>query len=185
MVEQNARQALEIADIGYVLVQARMPILEPVRNFWLILTCGGRFWGDDGDAVDHGGDGRDGDGRAGRNDPVSKPRILHHGAGMLFRQRRDAVDVAPDGSARWAWVTDDMYWFEAPGRRDGAMRIWVNESVEGGTQTLVIMDSGEGSFQIASDLGNMFYASMQVLSCSGKGNAFWPLPLSARWRHRP
>jgi hypothetical protein len=79
------------------------------------------------------------------------------------------VDVAPDGSARWAWVTEDMYWFEAPGRRDGQMRIWVNDAVEGGTQTLVIMDSGEGSFQIASDLGSMFYASMQVLSCSGKG----------------
>jgi hypothetical protein len=79
------------------------------------------------------------------------------------------IEVAPDGSARWSWVTDDPYWFEAPGRRAGAMRIWVNESVEDGTQTLVITDNGQGTFQIASDLGDFFYASMQVLACSSKG----------------
>ena len=31
MVEQNARQALEIADRGYVLVQGAMPILDLAR----------------------------------------------------------------------------------------------------------------------------------------------------------
>jgi hypothetical protein len=101
-------------------------------------------------------------------------RCQSQGYCTMDRERFDdsstmRVDVAPDGSARWAWVSDDMFWFEAPGRGDGPMRVWVNDSIEGGTQTLVIMDSGEGTFQIASDLGDMFYASMQVLSCSGKG----------------
>ena len=43
MVEQNARQALEIADRGYVLVQGAMPILDLAKNYWPIPKCANRF----------------------------------------------------------------------------------------------------------------------------------------------
>jgi hypothetical protein len=78
------------------------------------------------------------------------------------------VEIAPDGSARYAWMSGDMMWFEAPGTRKGAIRVWVNQSLDGAAQTLVIGDSGEGTFQIATDFEGMFYASMQVLACRGK-----------------
>jgi hypothetical protein len=78
------------------------------------------------------------------------------------------VDIAPDGSARYAWISDDMMWFEAPGTRKGTIRVWVNQSLGGSAQTLVISDTGEGTFQIATDFEGMFYASMQVLTCRGK-----------------
>lgn len=78
------------------------------------------------------------------------------------------VEVQPDGSARYGWIESEMFWFEAPGLRKGAMRVWVTPAENQYTQTLAISDSGEGTFQIVADLDGTFYASMQVLVCRGK-----------------
>jgi hypothetical protein len=78
------------------------------------------------------------------------------------------VEIAPDGSARYGWITEDMYWFEAPVTRRSNSRAWINTSLPDATQTLVITDAGEGAFQITSQFGGEFYASMQVLVCRGK-----------------
>ena len=43
MVEQNARQALEIADRGYVLFRGAMPIPDLAKNYWRIPKCANRF----------------------------------------------------------------------------------------------------------------------------------------------
>ena len=45
MVEQNAAQALNIADKGYVLVTGSTNTRAVVMNYWLILWCVAPFWG--------------------------------------------------------------------------------------------------------------------------------------------
>ena len=45
MVEQKAKQALEIADKGYAWYRAAMPIPARAGNCWLIPRCVNRFWG--------------------------------------------------------------------------------------------------------------------------------------------
>ena len=45
MVEQNAAQALNIADKGYVLVTGTINTQAVVTNYWLILWCDAPFWG--------------------------------------------------------------------------------------------------------------------------------------------
>jgi energy-coupling factor transporter ATP-binding protein EcfA2 len=47
MVEQNARQALEIADMGYVLVQGRNRFTDTGRRCWRTPRCAAAFWGAD------------------------------------------------------------------------------------------------------------------------------------------
>ena len=43
MAEQNAKQALHIADKGFVLVQGGTGILTPARRCWRIMMCARRF----------------------------------------------------------------------------------------------------------------------------------------------
>lgn len=45
MVEQNARQALEIADKGFVWCKGAMPIQARAKSFWQMRMCAAPSWG--------------------------------------------------------------------------------------------------------------------------------------------